>query len=245
MARITFDHQRAQTIADYVRQRRADPARPIEFGLPPGALLDAVAPELARFQISPELIFAAGDADPDAISELSLLILGWLASEENLKGTGASQLASRGETLPPKLASWLVAFMLEAVALKGRRITPDFHVLLRATLPTSTSHYEAKALVESQRSMTIAMAVRLAPNGPLPSIRRLAKALGVEPSTVARWFQSGDLHAAFIEEIKFRKVYGSEPETAILRRRSNNLCEPVEDHRDPSRPVVRIGKNKS
>src|ERR1051326_4561398 len=88
------------TIQNYVRLRRQHPTEVVEIAIS-GALewLFANEDTLAQVNISPNLVASVLDADEQAISELSLLLMERLIERDDAERAGATHLISRGQAI--------------------------------------------------------------------------------------------------------------------------------------------------
>src|SRR5690554_2129937 len=110
-------YKNSPTIEHYVRLRREDPETEIEVAVIGGLdQLFFMEPELRKHGFDPALVAGVLDADPEAISELSLQIMERMIEARNLTRAGQTHLGRRGLAVPDKLIKWLIGCMLDALS---------------------------------------------------------------------------------------------------------------------------------
>jgi len=145
--------------------------------------------EFKSYGIDPFLVVSCLDADPAAMSKLSLLLIESRIEAERLAKDGETQLARRGLVIPEKMVDWLICLMLEAMSWTDEMtMNRDLIVLLRDRLGGTNPHYKQQVDAHERRKQAIWLAGSLYARGKKPTIRMLAGAMGVAPSTVLRWF---------------------------------------------------------
>ena len=185
------------SLEHYLRLRRERPDAEIEVAVLGGIdQLFYLEPELKKFGIDPDLVASAMDANPDAISELSLQLMEKIIEARSLAQDGRTHLVRRGLAIPDKLVNWLIGCMLDGLSWNDELYIPrDLIVLIRERLSGSNPEYEQASHAHQRRWSAILIGAQLHAQGIEPSFRMLAKALGVAPSTVKRWFPSGEFNA--------------------------------------------------
>ena len=193
-------YKKAPSIEHYVKLRRTDPGAEIEIAVIGGMdQLFFMEEELSKFGFDPEMVASVLNADPEAISELTLQIMEKIIEARSLAKAGQTHLTRRGLAIPDKLVNWLVACMLDALSWNDDLYIPrDLIVLIRERLGGSNPEYEQASDAHLKRSAAITIGGQLKARGIKPSFRMLAGVLNVSPSTVMRWFPDGD----FEEEIE-------------------------------------------
>jgi hypothetical protein len=163
--------------------------------------------ELRKYGFDPEMIASVLDADPEAISEVSLQIMEKLIEAKTLAKAGQTHLTRRGLAIPDKLVNWLIACMLDAVSWNDDLYIPrDLIVLIRERLGGSNPEYEQASRAHEMRSNAITVGGQLLARGITPSFRMISELFGVAPSTVKRWFPDGD----FLAEAQRRSAWFDE-----------------------------------
>jgi len=182
------------SIENYVKLRRNDPGAEIEVGVIGGMdQLFFMANELERYGFDPELVESTMNADPQAISELSLQIMEKMIEARNLAKSGKTHLIRRGSAIPDKLIHWLISCMLDSLSWNDDLHIPrDLIVLIRERLGGSNPEYEQAADTHERRYAAIQIGGQLKARGITPSFRAIARILSVSPSTVMRWFPNGE-----------------------------------------------------
>ena len=164
--RVSKAYKANPTIDHYVKLRRKDPKAEIEIAVTGGLdQLYFMEEELNSYGFAPRLYASILDADPDAISELSLQIM---------------------------------EKMIEARVLEKAGETHLLIVLIRERLGGSHFEIEQANATHQRRWNALIVGGMLRARGEQVSMRKLAAALGVSPSTITRWFPNGDFH----DEIK-------------------------------------------
>lgn len=202
---VSKAYKKDPSIELYVKLRREDPDAEIEVSVIGGIeQLFYLEPELGKYGFDPALVAGAMDADPDAISELSLQLMEKMIGAKELAKSGQTHLARRGLAVPDKLINWLIACMLDALSWTDELYIPrDLIVLIRERLGGSNPEYVQASHAHQMRSDAISAGGQLLARGVKPSFRMLAEAFGVAPSTVKRWFPNGE----FMQEVERRSAW--------------------------------------
>ena len=183
------------TIEHYVELRRKYPDEVIEVAIS-GSIEWLFANEslLKTFDIPPELVASSLDADPVSISKLSLIIMERLIERNNAEKAGKTHLSSRGEAISDSLANYLINMMLDSLDWNDDLFIPrDLIVLIRHQIGGETSDWNKKLKTHENRSNAVWIAFQLAQQGHMPSYREIGKMLGVNATTVMRWFPNNEL----------------------------------------------------
>ena len=189
------------TIENYLRLRRSNPDDEIEVSVLGGIdALFAMQDELKQFGFDPDEIPAVLDADPEAISALSLKLLESIVEGKQLEERGETQTVRRGLVVPNKLIDWLICIMLEATSWNDREdIHRDLIVLIKERLLGGAySHYVQTVQSHELKQRALWLGAQLKAQGHDVSIRKIASALSIAPSTVSRWFPE----QSFQDEVK-------------------------------------------
>lgn len=159
---------------------------------------------LKQFGISPELVAGALDADANDISELSLQLLELIIKRKKLEKAGKTHVVSRGAAISDNLVNYLINMMLDALDWNDDLFIPrDLIVLIRHQTGGAATDWDRVEDLNKQRRDAIIAALKLWGEGKTPSLRAIAKCLGVNPTTVMRWFPEGDL-ADFVARLPVR-----------------------------------------
>ena len=183
----------------YLKLRRENPNNEIEISFLGGIdALFCLEPKLRKFGFDPQLVAKTMDADPDAISELSLQIMEKIVSARAVARRGKTHLIRRELAVPNSLIDWLIACMLEGLSWNDHLYIPrDLIVLIRERIGASDSDFKRTVKAHEMRLDAIIIGGRLMAQGVTPTFRLLGRILGVAPSTVKRWFPKGD----FVSEV--------------------------------------------
>jgi hypothetical protein len=193
------EYKKNPSIKVYLKLRRENPDVEIEVSIIGGMeQLFFLEPELKKFGFDPLLVASVMDANPKAISELSLQLLEKMVEAKELSKNGKTHLARRGLAVPDKLSNCLIACMLDAMSWNGDLYFPrELIVLIRERLGSSNPEYEQASHAHEMRGAAISIGGQLQARGIKPSFRMLAGILKVAPSTVKRWFPNGE----FMQEV--------------------------------------------
>ena len=232
------------SIENYVRLRRERPEDEIEIKVHGGIdQLFFMEPELKRYGIDARDVASVLDANPDAISSMSLFLLEEMIAARKLKRAGDTHTIRRGRALPTKLIDWLINCALDSLSWNDQLEIPrDLIVLIRERLGGPNSEYEEGSRTHERKSSAAMFAGQLVAMGRKPSIRQLARAMSVAPSTVKRWFGPGELE----REIEIYRHWFDEDgkfitDTTALRtneraQHPSLVAEPEREKRRPRSP---------
>lgn len=198
------------TLRSYLDHRRQHPEQSVELNNT--ASIEWVLQNeefLKQHQIEPFMVLGAIEGDLYDIGQLSFRLLELLNERDDLLRSGETQVQSRGVAISDALVNYLAATMLDAlVGIDGVYIPNDL-IFLTKFLLIGDQPSENRALeAYLSRRDAIWLAAQIRNSGRECSIRLLAKALKVSPSTVSRWFPDGE----FEEEVaQARAILNSEP----------------------------------
>lgn len=189
-SRFAKRYKEDPSLENYVRLRRENPNVEIEVAIVRGIEpLFAMELELEKNCIDPNLVAAVLDANLEAISEMSLILMERIIEERQLSNTGETQLVSRGRATPDRLIDWLIAVALEALSWNNELVIPrDLIVLIRERLDGATAYHEEISVHERKRNAAF-IAGQLKAQGIRPAYNILGEALKVSHTTVMRWFE--------------------------------------------------------
>jgi hypothetical protein len=197
---ITREYQSSPTIENYVRLRRKYPHIPPQIGTT-GEIefVFAMAEDLLSFGIDPSLVEGAMEADKAAQAELSLVLLELIIERQKRQKDGETHIVSRKKVISDTFVNYLIATCLDALDWnQDLAISPELAVLLKHQLGPITSRYESEEDKRQKQHEAMMVALQIAANGETPSYRKIAHAMGVEATTVMRWFRD----QSFISEAK-------------------------------------------
>lgn len=195
-AGLSRRYKQDPTVKNYLKLRRENPNEEIEVAVTGGMdWLFTNEQQLLAHEIEPELVASVLDADLNAISMLSLILLEKLVERDELIQSGKSHVISRGEAISDALVNYLSAMMLDALSWNNDLTIPrDLIVLQRRQLlktdtPALTRHQESEEL---KKNVALNAALLLEQTGKI-SMRNLANMLGVNVSTISRMFKGQEL----------------------------------------------------
>jgi len=198
--RISKEYKAAPTIENYVRLRRQQPNEEIEIATSGGIeFLFSFEEELRSQGFDPLLICGLLDADATEHSEVSLRLLEMLIERKRLEQSGTTHIVSRQKAISDTLVNYLIGCALDSLSWNDElMISRDLIVLIKHQLGALTSQYEVELEKRTKRSNAKWIAAQILAAGRRPTYRNIGHALGVQASTVMRWFPKGD----FITEAK-------------------------------------------
>ncbi len=187
-------YKKTPSIENYVKLRRGNPTAEIEI-----AVLGGMEPlfymeqELRRYGIDPGLIAGTMDADPAAISEISLQLMEKIIEARQLAKAGETHLIRRGRVIPDKLIDWIINCSLDALSWNNDlQIPRDLIVLIRERLGGSNPEYKQASEAYEHKINAAMIAGQLKARGITTTFKMLGDHFGVAPSTVKRWFGPGE-----------------------------------------------------
>ncbi len=191
---LTRAYKRNPTIENYLTLRRENPDEEIEVAIHGGVdQLFCVEAELARYGINADEFVSIFDADDQAISHFSLFFMEKIVEARKLAKAGETHLVRRGLAVPDKLIDWFITCSLDALSWTGGlEINRDLIVLIRERLGGPFPEYEMRSAIRERKMHATIVAGSLKAQGHMPSIRQMAKAMNVAPSTFLRWFGLGN-----------------------------------------------------
>jgi hypothetical protein len=194
---LSVTYRSNPTIANYVTLRRAHPDETIRVAI--SGTLEGLEwrfeneDTLERFDIPLDLVGDVLDADHAAISELSLLLMQRLIAREQ---SAEIHQVSLGKVVSDRLVNYLINMMLDSLDRNDRLCMPrDLIVLIRYQLGGENDwkwerQQEGK---DRLRGAALRAAIEIMERGEKPSLRVIAKAVGVNATTIRHWFPPGYL----------------------------------------------------
>ena len=149
--------------------------------------------ELRQHDIDPAIFSDALDGNDHQIDELCLRLMEKLVERHALVTSGKSHVQTTWQAIPDSLIDYLAISMLEACEAHDLSPPPALVVLLRDRLGGPNPARRKQNMIDQNRTVAIWMAAQILSNGEKTSIRKIAKAMGLEASTVSRWFKKGEL----------------------------------------------------
>ena len=206
----TTEYKNSPEIENYVRLRREHPKGEVEISTTGGLeFLSAQEKDLRSHGLDPDVVIRLFDADLGAQAEISLLLLQKIIERDNLHKSGETHIVSRKKVVSDTLINYLIGCALDGVswADDNLEITRELIVLIKQQLGTLTSQYEIEQERLNRRSQAKSIAAQLLNQGKTPTYRNVGRVLGVQASTVMRWFPDGDFIAEAEILLGFMKEY--------------------------------------
>jgi hypothetical protein len=201
--------KRNPTIENYVKLRRESPDEEIEIAVSEGIeWLFANEKSLREIGIDPQWVASALDANPEAISKVSLRLLEKIIERRHTKNKGETHVVSRGKGISDSMVNYLAAMMLDSLSWNNELEIPrDLIVLLRYQIIGDGETEQSKQVQSHKLEHDIGMiGAQLLEQGLQPSARTIAKILDVNPSTVSRIFPKDKL---LVESERWLKAFQS------------------------------------
>jgi hypothetical protein len=155
--------------------------------------------ELRQFKLDRWLVSGALDGNDRDVDELALRLMERLIERDTIEKSGEVHLQSRRIAISDGLVNFLIVAMLEPME---EFIPPSLVVLIRERLCGTNPDLYKEYLQMQRKRDSLALAAFAFPVGKV-SIRKIAKLMKVQPSTVSRWFPNGDFQR---ELDKFRQA---------------------------------------
>jgi hypothetical protein len=203
---LTKAYKRNPTLENYLALRRENPEGEIEVAIHGGIeQLFYMTDELARYGIEAGEFASVLDADNEAITYFSLFFMEKIVEARNLTKAGETHLVRRGLAVPNKLIDWFITCALDSLSWTDElEINRDLIVLIRERLGGPFPEYEEGSKIHERKMNATIVAGALKAQGDMPSIRQMAKAMNVAPSTFMRWFEPGEFER---EAERWSKMY--------------------------------------
>lgn len=187
-------YKRNPTMETYLALRRAHPDAEIEISASGGLdTLFQIEPELRRYGFDPADIAGVLDANPDAISKVALQCMEKLIDAKELVAKGETHVVGRGMAVPQSLVDWIIVVALDGMSWADQLEIPrDLMVLIQNRLGGVRGKYYRNFELHERKQTALMIAGQMVARGDKPTIRGLARVLGVEASSVSRWFEEGE-----------------------------------------------------
>jgi hypothetical protein len=206
---LTKEYKKSPTIENYVRLRREYPEGEVEVSTTGGVeFLSAQEKDLRSQGLDPDVVIRLFDADLGAQAEISLLLLQKIIERDNLHKSGETHIVSRKKVVSDTLSNYLIGCALDGMSWTDNlEVTRELIVLIKQQLGTLTSQYEIDQERLNRRSQATWIAAQLLNQGKPPTYRNIGRVLGVQASTVMRWFPDGDFIAEAEKLASFIKEF--------------------------------------
>lgn len=148
-------------------------------------------PILQRMGLDQKTFIKALDIDDITIQNLCIKSLKSIQAHQDAKSKGETHLSRRKDMFSLEVVDWLICVMMDSFYWYERDEIPiDLRMLIRYRLIPGASRIEDQLAVVKERKNAIWIASQIRAKGLKPSFRSVAKIMGIEPSTVKRWFSS-------------------------------------------------------
>jgi hypothetical protein len=179
------------------------------------------AEELRSYGLDPNIIEGLIVGDSESQAEASLRLLELLINRSMMEKSGATHVVSRKKGISDRLVNYLIVSALDGMSwMNQMRISRELIVLIRHQLGSPNSEYEIDEERKEKRSQATYAAIRIWAKGRTPTYREIGRALGVQASTVMRWFPD----RKFMKELK--SVTTESHEANAWDRRTSSVDDP-------------------
>ena len=191
---ITKEYKAWPTVENYVRLRRAFPDKEIEIATTDGiAFLSSEQTELLAIGIEPQLVAKAMDANEMAHAELSLKLMEIIIERNKLISDGETHVVSRRMGVSDTTINYLIAIMLDSISWNDEaQFSRELIVLLKHQLNVFSSKFETEQDTRGKQFAARIAAFQVIADGKKPTFREIGKKVGVNASTIMRWFPESD-----------------------------------------------------
>ncbi len=191
--KITKQYKADPTIENYVRLRRQFPDAEIEIATTGGIeFLFSQEKELLSYGINPRIVAGVLDADLNAQADLSLKLLELLIERKEKEKSGATHVVSRKQAISDTFVNYLIAESLDALSWNDEpEISRELIVLIKHQLGSISSQYDVEEAKRAKKFKAQLIAAQIAAKGETPTYRKIGRIMGVQASTVMRWFPDG------------------------------------------------------
>ena len=192
--RLADQFKAEPTLANYLVLRRTFGSSGVDSAhLTTDDPIPSIEGELRQLDIDPAIFSDVLDGNDHQIDELCLRLMEKLVERDVLEASGKSHVQTTGQAIPDSLIDFLAISMLEACEAHDLSPPPALVVLFRERLGGPNPARHKQNMIDQNRKIAIWMAAQILSNGEKTSIRKIAKAMGLEASTVSRWFKKGEL----------------------------------------------------
>lgn len=168
--------------------------------------------DFEKIGVTGQALATCMDGDPDAIRSVCRKTLSSMNSADELRQRGETHLASRGVVINPTAVKAFILAVLDArERYQYHEVIPELYFLLaQVLLPGET---EAKKAERNSDMKAWALMLSWAyhhKHGKYPSYRKLAKLIGVAPTTISRMFESIEQFELRASQFGFKSIDPSE-----------------------------------
>jgi hypothetical protein len=132
------------------------------------------------------------------MDELCLQLMERLIERKRLEAKGETHLQGRGEGISDALIGHLIVAMMEVLQQDSMEPRPSLVLLVRERLGGANTEIYKSHKKWIGRNRALFLGTQMKRRGEQPTIRRIAKVMRIQPSTVSRWFPKGD----FLERVE-------------------------------------------
>lgn len=136
------------------------------------------------------------DGDATRLDELCMTLLRAIAERRSRENCGERHLQSRKKVIPDSLINFTLLFILEWHGkLYGTHINTALGMLLRERLVGGNSSHNRQFTTMIRKFNADVIAAQILRSGETPTLRKVAGELGVNVSTMSRWYGSENIES--------------------------------------------------
>ena len=182
------------TLENYLIHRRAFGGSGVDSAhLITNDPISSIESELHQYNLDPAIVSDVLDGNDHQIDALCLRLMEKLVERQALEVSGKSHVQTTGKAIPDSLIDYLAISMLEACEAHDLAPPSSLVVLIRERLGGPNPARHRQNMIDQNRKKAIWIAAQIFSSGEKMSIRKIAKAMDLEASTVSRWFKKGEL----------------------------------------------------
>lgn len=211
---VTKTYKADPSIQNYVNLRKLNPDMEIEIATNQGMeFVLTHENEIKDLRIDPSDWCLCLDADKNAQSRLSLLMLEKIIDRDKIISSGKTHTVSRHNAIGDAFVNYFIGACLDALSWNDDlTISRDLIVLIKHQLHIFNNTTDDDVEKKRKASNAAMIAAQLLSKGVEPSYRLIGSILGVSASTVKRWFPNGDFrertqhYAGWFENGQFKPL---------------------------------------
>ncbi|WP_374546640.1 hypothetical protein [Rhodoblastus sp.] len=191
---VTKAYKADPSIQNYVNLRKLNPDIEIEIATNQGMeFVLTHENEIRDLRIDPSDWCLCLDADENAQSRLSLLMIEKIIDRDKIISSGKTHTVSRHNAIGDAFVNYFIRSCLDALSWNDDlTISRDLIVLIKHQLHIFNNTTDDDVEKKRKASNAAMIAAQLLSKGVEPSYRLIGSILGVSASTVKRWFPNGD-----------------------------------------------------
>jgi len=156
-------------------------------------------PQFKNFDISMYEFMGALDGDTECVEVVCHQLLSALKMRRDMEAAGNAHVQSNNLAISDSLLNYLILIIFEAMIGRGAPCLPaSLFVLIREQLGGVNNKHQKSFITNNRKKQALWIGLSLFREGEILSLHKVAKTMGVEASTVQRWYPGGKL----MDEVK-------------------------------------------